>query len=166
MQQIRFKNNCGCIVDEELLREAICYAFPKFRKKKPQKRVIFLSQVNPTPVPAISIQGKTYFISRIIAMYACGNSLDNKSVTHHVDGNSLNNVVDNLQLMPQGEHARIHCTGHRCGPSEADKNKTIELRQKGCTADQLGEIYNCSRQTILRRLVEWGQHKRRPRGTA
>jgi hypothetical protein len=38
------------------------------------------------------------------------NTTDPKLIVHHIDGNKLNNKLDNLKVMTQSEHKRLHNT--------------------------------------------------------
>lgn len=45
---------------------------------------------------------------RIIAEQKLGRALSKGEVVHHIDGNSRNNHPDNLQVMSQSEHVKLH----------------------------------------------------------
>lgn len=45
---------------------------------------------------------------RVIAEQKIGRPLRKGEVVHHIDGNSKNNEMDNLQVMKQSEHIKIH----------------------------------------------------------
>ena len=42
-----------------------------------------------------------------------GRKLGKKEVVHHVDGNRLNNDIDNLRIMDRAEHTRFHLAGYK-----------------------------------------------------
>ncbi len=48
-----------------------------------------------------------YKLHRIIAEIFCPNPL-NKTIIHHIDGNSLNNRADNLMWTTFSEHTELH----------------------------------------------------------
>ena len=45
---------------------------------------------------------------RVVAEEALGRPLRHGEVVHHIDGDHLNNVPENLQVMTQGDHVREH----------------------------------------------------------
>ena len=46
------------------------------------------------------------YLGRKLKYYSLNNR--NNEVVHHIDGNKLNNSLDNLKLMTHGEHVRFH----------------------------------------------------------
>jgi HNH endonuclease len=65
-------------------------------------------------------------------------------IVHHVDGNPMNNDPENLQLMTQSEHAKLHQTGRRwkrppyliCpGCGEEFENPTTGRVRKYCSPE-------------------------------
>ena len=169
MQQIQFKNNCGCIVDEDLLSRAIHSAFPNFRKRKTQKRSIYLAVLKRGKYPVVSVtQGgieRQCYVSRLIAQQVWPDKMTKRVVVHHKNQNSLDNTVENLGIMTLGEHSFLHnINKHKCPPYEQDKNDVIQLYQDGFTLRQIGEKYHCHRKTISRRFKQWNI-PRRPQGT-
>ncbi len=41
-----------------------------------------------------------------------GRKLLSKEIVHHIDGDTMNNDLDNLKMMTQAEHFRLHQTGN------------------------------------------------------
>lgn len=60
-----------------------------------------------TPGLQVSINGKRYYIHRLI-WEAVNGSIPIGHVIHHIDGNSRNNDIANLQCMPHADHVRLH----------------------------------------------------------
>lgn len=50
---------------------------------------------------------------RVVAEEKLGRPLEEGEIVHHIDGNKFNNDPDNLQVMTQSEHARIHFQGKK-----------------------------------------------------
>lgn len=48
---------------------------------------------------------------RVVAEQKIGRRLKRGEVVHHIDGNHLNNHPDNLEVMSQREHMRLHEMG-------------------------------------------------------
>ena len=66
----------------------------------------------------LSLNGKPYLEHRYFVEQHLGRKLTQEEVVHHTDGNRLNNVLSNLQLMTKSTHATLHLT---------DASKHIDL---------------------------------------
>jgi len=55
--------------------------------------------------------GKYKMLHRIIMEKYLGRALDIDEIVHHIDGNGLNNDINNLQVMTRSEHSRHHECG-------------------------------------------------------
>lgn len=163
MEQIRFKNNCGCIVDEELLSRAIHGAFP-YCENRLQKRSIYLTVLKRGAYPVVSITvgsiEREHYISRLIAQQMWPGKVKKGIVVHHVDSDPLNNAVENLQLMTRGDHSRLHHRGYTRHPYDEEREEAVFLYQEGYTLKQIGKKYNCSRNVIRERLKKWNIPRR------
>jgi hypothetical protein len=53
-------------------------------------------------------QGQYIFEYRLIAAEKIGRPLTSDEIVHHIDGDPTNNHPDNLQVMTQAEHCRLH----------------------------------------------------------
>lgn len=56
---------------------------------------------------------------RIVAEEKIGRPLQPGEIVHHIDGNKQNNAPENLQIMTQAEHARMHMK-QRYGGGDAE----------------------------------------------
>ena len=104
-KEIKFINDCNCLVDYNELSKAIMWY-----QDKPTARLkhIYIHQSYPT----VSIYGKKLHIHRLLMMYWNDNkSLDKEIYVHHIDGNKLNALRDNLTVMINTEHQRMHNIG-------------------------------------------------------
>ena len=52
-------------------------------------------------------------IHRIVMERYIGRKLKEREVVHHIDGNKKNNDINNLEIMSQSEHAKLHAIQHR-----------------------------------------------------
>lgn len=57
---------------------------------------------------------------RVVAEKKIGRKLQKGEVVHHIDGDKTNNHPDNLQVMTDSEHARLHA-----------EERWIEAKSKG-----------------------------------
>lgn len=64
-----------------------------------------------TPYWRITVGEKRYFEHRYLMEKKLGRKLKTTEVVHHKDHDSLNNGLDNLQLMSWSEHTLHHHTG-------------------------------------------------------
>lgn len=75
-----------------------------------------------------------------------GRSLEADEDVHHIDGNSLNNDISNLEVIKHGEHQRMHSTKYvdkiaicsYCGKefmwsSLSQRNHNSNKRRRGCS---------------------------------
>ena len=47
-------------------------------------------------------------IHRLIMEEYLGRKLTPNEIVHHIDGNKLNNDIDNLKVMTRSEHSKLH----------------------------------------------------------
>lgn len=108
---------------------------------------------------SLSIHGKNTYpkIHRLVALTFINNPEDKEQV-NHIDGDKLNNNVNNLEWMTNQEnrdHAVKHRliargeTMHRSNLTETDiKNIRIRYKQEKISQEKLGKIYGVCQQSI------------------
>ena len=162
-----FQNECECIVDYEILYKSIdnkcksenCYLHNEYR--------IILRNGYPT----VCINRQRYYVHILIGEFIYG-KIRKGYVIHHKDKNKLNAMPDNLELMTNLRHSKIHGK-ERKGidlRSEEGKQKGINaaakarrrsdvttgnveaLRNKGLTISEIAKELNCGINTVNRRL--------------
>ena len=100
MSQIEINNTCHCVVDNDLLTEAILAQSTTGKKSF----TIFEDGVQ----PVIILNGRPTRVSRIMARYIWPKQMKKGTVVHHCDRDPLNNTVDNLKIMSLGSHTSLH----------------------------------------------------------
>lgn len=56
----------------------------------------------------INVDGKQVFEHRYVMEQELGRPLEHREQVHHIDGDRLNNALDNLMVLPLGEHQELH----------------------------------------------------------
>lgn len=105
-------------------------------------------------------RGKRH-LHRIVAEQLLGRALRPGEIVHHRDGDTENNHPDNLQVMTQAEHARIHRSGVKVKPKTVCKNGH-QLTPENTLITSAGRrrCATCDRSYS----AEWRRNKRRARG--
>lgn len=67
--------------------------------------------------------GKRILEHRIIVENSIGRSLEKNEHIHHIDGNKLNNSINNLQIVSPTEHAIIHRRKYKSTPTHKECGK-------------------------------------------
>jgi len=57
--------------------------------------------------------GKLKYQHREIVSFYLGRPLSSREAVHHVDGNKVNNNINNLKLMDRSDHATLHLDSKR-----------------------------------------------------
>lgn len=83
-----------------------------------------------------------------------GRRLVQGEIVHHIDGNSLNCNPDNLQVMTQAEHAKLHAQMRK---GSQIKNKTLKLTQE--IARDIRAAYVPRKVTRIDLANKFGVHK-------
>ncbi len=121
--KIIFDNNCNANFNEVDLRRAIKWYSnkPVFRCKK-----IFISAKYPT----VSIYDKKIHIHRLLMMYWLKRDLATWEYVHHKDGNRLNALKENLEVIHSSEHQSNHNKGRKQSKEHIRKriNATTKTR--------------------------------------
>ncbi len=84
-----------------------------------------------------------------------GRPLRPNEVVHHLDGDKLNNSIENLAVLSRDEHQRLHQLGSvRRRWSKAEVRRACDLRRRGMTIQQialvLGRPFSSTADTLRR----------------
>lgn len=113
----------------------------------------------------ICLANKKYYIHRLIMEEHLGRKLKSDEQVHHINGNKLDNRIENLQVIKRGEHQKIHSKNNsfgkdRKGISPINKTKDgiqmeiKELRKKGYYLKDICKIVNISYPTVQKYAKE------------
>ena len=99
---------------------------------------------------------KSFKVHRLVAIAFISNP-DNKPEVNHIDGNKINNNIDNLEWVTSSENT-IHAyeTGLSPNKKELDEIRIIELYNKGTSKEEISRMFDVSNVVIARILKENG----------
>lgn len=105
-KKIEFINDCNCLVNYKLLEKAI-----KWYSNRPVARIKHIYLYG--KYPAVSIYDKKLHIHRLLIMYFIREDLESNIYIHHIDGNPLNNLEINLEIMEASKHQSLINRGRK-----------------------------------------------------
>lgn len=78
-----------------------------------------------------------------LAEQKMGRKLKSNEVVHHIDGNYLNNHIDNLEVMDVTEHRRLHALEQNLGNKRlSEEDKQFIIKNTQINYRMLGEMFN------------------------
>jgi hypothetical protein len=89
----------------------------------------------------VSADGKKVAYHRDLMQRHLGRKLTSHEHVHHINGDRLDNRIENLAVLSKAEHTRLHMTGlkkRRWARSEIDRAR--ELRRLGFTIQQVATL--------------------------
>ena len=103
-KDIKFINDCKCIVDYCELSKAIIW----YQEKPTASIKHIYMHVN---YPAVSIHKNKIHIHRLLMLYWKNGNINKDMCVHHIDGNKLNASKCNLSLCKIRDHQSFHNKG-------------------------------------------------------
>lgn len=160
---IDFDNTCGCIFDRYELDKAVKLEC-KNRSIVPNTNYkIFLYN----QYPAIALKHEKVRLHVLMAKYIFEFSKKNLHI-HHIDENKLNILPNNLLLVTNSGHQKLHKENHvitnemrLLGREKAKKaisrldvstEKVTALHNSGLSCREIAEELNCGLNTVKRRM--------------
>lgn len=161
-----FVDNCGCIVDHDLLSRAILWF--DSRPQQSHKSIYIHGRY-----PAVSIFKTKIHVHRLLGMYLNRTKITKSIIVHHKDGNRLNASAENLELVSEAVHGHMHNFGktlsleHRAKISIANRKRLgariakrvpmpdlKDLITKGFSINSIAKHYGCDWSTVKNRIYE------------
>ncbi len=106
----------------------------------------------------IQINGKQLRFHRYLMEQKIGRKLNFNEVVHHIDGDKLNNNIDNLQIVSRGEHINLHPEINKksieLNYKDIDIEVLINLR-KTMSISEIANYFNVSNMTIWYRMKKF-----------
>lgn len=108
----------------------------------------------------------TLIVSRLVAKAFIPNP-DNLATVNHIDGNTFNNKVENLEWMSNTDNIRhayrtgLQKSGHRRNTAKYTEEQVLEmykLHDSGISSNKIAELYNGSGRSI-RRILSGDRYK-------
>ena len=78
----------------------------------------------------INIKGQTVLLHRYVMECHLSRTLSPDEIVHHVNGDTLDNRIENLQIMTNAEHVRLEQTGKRHSLETRQKHRLLMLGNK------------------------------------
>jgi hypothetical protein len=89
----------------------------------------------------VSIGGKKKPFHRYLVEEREGRTLDRNEVVHHIDGNAMNNALDNLMVLSRAEHFRIHMlAGRPLRWTAEERARALALSDAGMKIDPVSRV--------------------------
>lgn len=123
---------------------------------------------------ALKIKGKRIDEHRLVMERHLGRQLESSQVVHHINGNTRDNSIINLQIMSRSEHVKLHFPDFGNEPTEIkrlrgikgshyviltieDVQNIVQLLKEGYRQKVVAEMFNVSRRTIgrIRHKQHW-----------
>lgn len=161
---MEFVNECNCLVDYEVLENAIREECARRNIAPKDSYKIYMYR----GYAGISLKHDKISVHRIIGKHMVGMDFGKEIVVHHIDKNRLNNNVSNLQVMRNNLHTKEHYMvqyvseshkksfGNRMkdviSRKDVTEEKIIELMDKGYDFEDVARELQCGVNTVRRRL--------------
>lgn len=105
---------------------------------------------------------KRYLEHRMIMELHIGRKLSIDETIHHINGNKLDNKIENLQIISRSEHGKIHAKERGLGikikrktfqkwkKTEEQLNEMVALRNKGLSFQKIAILMKINQKTVYK----------------
>lgn len=161
---MKFENACNCTIDYEVLEKSIIDECKRRGIEPKDKYKIYMYR----GYAGISLKHDKVSVHRIIGKYMVGFDFGSEIHVHHINGDKMNDTVQNLQVLKRELHTKSHNLSQYVSQShkknfgnrirdinsrnDVTEEKVIRLRNEGLTIPQIAERLNCGYSTVCRRL--------------
>lgn|SRR3990167_4735136 len=104
--------------------------------------------------PIVYINGKAKIVSRYVMEHHLGRKLESTELVHHINHNTFDNRIENLQIVSRAEHKRLH---PEIGVSTRlqkiwylDEKEILRLYNIHKSSYKIAKIIGCNEVTIRR----------------
>lgn len=124
-KKIEFINDCNCMVNYNELEKAIIWY-----QDRPTTRLRHIYLFG--NYPAITIHKEKIHIHRLLMMYWNNIKKINRNIyVHHIDGNKLNALKDNLEFIEASKHQSQHNKGRIISDYQREIIRLNNMKRKG-----------------------------------
>lgn len=123
-RKIKWINDCNCEVDESILAKASLW-----KSKKPMTSIKHIYKYG--KYAAVTIDGVKTHVHRLLMEYEVLNDIPKEFCIHHLDGNKMNDSIDNLAIMVAGAHNSHHMKGHAVTDKQVEMTVKANHQRKG-----------------------------------
>ena len=92
-----------------------------------------------TKYKAIKVDGIKYDYHRWLMEQTIGRKLNSDEFVHHIDGNKLNNDINNLEIISRSDHGRLHQTGKTLSDKTRQKLSEVHMGLPNRTQRKLSD---------------------------
>lgn len=157
-----FKNECNCIVDENLLAKAVdTYCRRKNIYCKGEYRI-----TTRNGYPHITINREHLFVHDLLVMILYHPRPN--YVVHHIDRNKLNDSVENLAYISHSKHSKLHSdlywekvriedikVKRDVLRKDISNDEIRKMLNDGVSVKEIAKHFNCHHNTIYKRKRKW-----------
>jgi hypothetical protein len=95
-------------------------------------------------------------LHRLVMEVVLGRFLESHEHVHHIDGNKRNNDPENLEIMTNEHHRRLHNAQDRGFSYDVDVEKIKDLYMKGYSSREVADVLKIGKSTVGKYIKNLG----------